>query len=222
MFDQILERLLKLAVGITDELTPAERQLIDTELRAFLTALANARAGGAAAAGTSLRAVLEALKALLAALLRHGLLVRQAAMRIWIGNIETLLARMGGAGAGSLILIAEILLILLAVVLLVLSALEIRAMYGIAEKPIGGPPCGQSNPIAKNLQAEGYSHFGERRAFLDALENARADAQQFTCKGECGEGECRGNVAVVAPPIYKWRLFWTTCEIDYDVYCECY
>lgn len=219
-YDDLLRAAIDAFLKLWNALPPHIQAKVLAEWKALMEALRLARAAGTGSA--ELKAVLEALKRFIAALTNAGAEV-PTTVRTWVTLIENQIAAMGAeaGGAGAFLTVSAILLILLALILTAMSIYEIYKMYGPADAPVGGPPCGNTNPIARNLEAESYSYFGQRRAFKNAEEEARTAAQGFTCQGSCATTKCRGNCAITEIK-YKYRLFWTVCELKYDVWCECY
>lgn len=219
-FDRVLRKLHEIFLKFFNRLPPSVRDAVRAEWQALMAAIAAARSGGIANAGTGLRSILEALKRLLVALGRVSWSAPE--VRFWIQVVEARLAEAGGgAGAGAGLTAAAIALTLLALILTAMAFYEVSLALGPVDPPVGGMPCGATNPVARGLEVEEYSHWGERRAFKAAEATARAAAQTFTCPGECPQGKCRANVAIT-DITYRYRLFWTWCILKYDIWCECY
>lgn len=229
-YDRLLRYIRDALLDLWRRLSPADRAALANVWQALMAALTAARTAGLAGASTHLTALLNALRAFLGTLAEQGLrglpidrvkglleMLKQLAARA--AAAATPAGEAGAAGTG--LAASAVLLVLLAILSIVLSIGHIVLAKGETSAPIGGPPCGPTNPIARGLQAEGYSHFGQRAAFKAAEEAAREAAQGFTCQGRCGTGTCRGNCAIVDVS-YKYRLFWTWCDVTYDVWCECY
>lgn len=231
-YDDILRRLQDKFLEIFRNLPPEIRDRVREQFRALMAALyaaRNAVAAGPGAQADALRAILEALKRFLAALLEAGWSNPQ--VQFWIRWIEQQMARIGAgaaaetggaAGAGAGLTAAAILLLLLAILAGAWSIYEVAKAKGLAPEPVGGPACSASNPVAKGLTASSWSIWGESRAFRNAEAKARGAAQAVPCPDAvCASGTCRGNCAILDIQ-YEYRFFWTRCTVTFDVHCECY
>jgi hypothetical protein len=234
-YDYWLRYIRDALLDLWRRLSPGDRAALAAVFKALMDALDAARAAGLAGAATHLRAVLNALRAFLGTLAEQGVrglpidrvrglleALRQLAAQAGAAGSEVGAAGTEAGAAGAGLTAAAVLLILVAILSVVLSVHHIALAIGPTSPAIGGPPCGPANPIARGLLAEGYSHFGQRAAFKAAEAAAREAAQGFTCPPErCATGKCRGNCAITDVS-YKYRFFWTWCNVTYDVWCECY
>jgi hypothetical protein len=234
-YDRLLRYIRDALLDLWNRLSPRDRAALYQAWLALLAALNAARAAGLVGASTHLGAVLNALRAFLGILAEQGLsglpisrvkalldMLKQLAAQAAAGSAEVGAAGTEAGAAGAGLTASAVLLVLVAILSIVLSIYHIVLAKGPTSAAIGGPPCGPSNPIARGLLAEGYSHFGQRAAFKAAEEAAREAAQGFTCQEtRCASGKCRGNCAITDIS-YKYRIFWTWCNVTYDVWCECY
>jgi len=217
ILDEMIEYLLKLWGELPDYMRGQTN--VATAWRALLALLQGMRASGLGSAA-QFRQILAALKAFIEALARAGG-GRPGHLLRWIGALEEEIATLEAASAG--VVATAVILWILAILAIIKSIYEIRRMYGLADTPVGGPPCGTVNPVKRGMTATGWSFWGEGRAFEDAEANARASAQTETCTGSCTSATttCRGNCAILDVS-YHWRGLWTRCDVAYDEYCECY
>jgi len=217
-YDAVLRKLYEELMRLFNSLPPEVRDAVRAQWQALMAALAAARgAAGASGQTAALRAILEALKRFLAALLEAG--ITNPTLQWWMTWIE---AQLAGLGAGTALTATAIVLVLIAILAWCWSIYEIVQAKGAVAPPIGGPLCGGGTPVATGRTTSSWSVWGEHRAFKNAEKQARTDAQGVPCPAAvCTTGTCRGNCAIINIT-YAWRVLWTTCTVTYDVYCECY
>lgn len=214
-----IESMIHQLLEMFNKLPPSVRDQIRAEWQAVMAALTALRGViGQPGQITAMQTLLQALRALAARLAAAGV----AVPGLITDAVALLEAQLGALGAVAVEALFVLALILIAIMAWIKAVNEIIEARGPVAPPVGGPLCGGGAPVARGRSVSSWSLWGEHRAFKFAEEKARADAQSIPCPGnKCLAGSCRGNCAIT-DIVYAYRVLWTVCTLNYDVYCECY